>query len=221
MLSETEAMKRVVQNGYNSISHNYRSDDDAPPNHIKWTDILINDILPPPPASVLDLGCGCGIPVVQRLAAAGYAVTGVDISEVQIQRAKQLVPTGTFIRADMTSPDLLPIGEEKDRFDAVVSFYALIHIPIAEQPELIKRIGNWVKKGGTSMLIVGISPWTGEAKGWCSSDPETRMWWSHGGLEDYHGWAKDAGFEVQDEWHIPEEGNDGHQLLLLRKSGTN
>jgi len=43
---------------------------------------------------VLDLGCGCGIPVAQELAQ-HFQVTGVDLSEVQIARARQLVPQAT------------------------------------------------------------------------------------------------------------------------------
>jgi len=35
---------------------------------------------------VLDLGCGCGVPVARDLAAAGHEVIGVDVSEVQLQR---------------------------------------------------------------------------------------------------------------------------------------
>ena len=57
---------------------------------------------------VLDLGCGCGVPVARDLVAAGHRVTGVDISDVQIQRARHLVPAATFRRADATTLHLPP-----------------------------------------------------------------------------------------------------------------
>jgi Methyltransferase domain len=57
-----------------------------------------------------------------------FDVTGVDISGVQISRAQRLVPTGTFLRADIASLEFPPAS-----FDAVVSFFALIHVPVEEQ----------------------------------------------------------------------------------------
>ena len=55
-----------------------------------------------PGEAILDLGCGCGIPVAQELAQ-HFCVTGVDLSAVQIARARQLVPQATFLCADMTT----------------------------------------------------------------------------------------------------------------------
>ena len=43
------------------------------------------------------------MPVARDLVAAGHRVTGVDISDVQIQRARHLVPAATFRRADATT----------------------------------------------------------------------------------------------------------------------
>src|SRR5438094_2369448 len=41
-----------------------------------------------------------GVPVARDLVAAGHPVTGIDISDVQIQRARPLVPGGRVRRAD-------------------------------------------------------------------------------------------------------------------------
>jgi ubiquinone/menaquinone biosynthesis C-methylase UbiE len=69
----------------------------------------------PAGAAVLDLGCGNGIPVARHLAAAGYRVSGVDFSQVQLQRARRLVPTATFLHRDITRLTLPAAA-----FDAVV-----------------------------------------------------------------------------------------------------
>lgn len=69
----------------------------------------------PSDAMVLDLGCGSGIPVARMLATAGRQVVGVDISDIQIGRARQLVPDAEFIRADAMAVDFAP-----ESFDAVV-----------------------------------------------------------------------------------------------------
>ena len=50
---------------------------------------------------VLDLGCGCGVLLVRDLAQHGLTVTGMNISEVQVTRAPQLVRRGAFLRADL------------------------------------------------------------------------------------------------------------------------
>ncbi|MEE1808145.1 class I SAM-dependent methyltransferase [Streptomyces sp. BE133] len=77
---------------------------------------------------MLDLGCGSGVPVARALATTGHRVTGVDISEVQIRRAQELLPQAEFIRANATAVDFGQVS-----FEAVVSFYALIHNPLEEQ----------------------------------------------------------------------------------------
>jgi 2-polyprenyl-3-methyl-5-hydroxy-6-metoxy-1,4-benzoquinol methylase len=81
---------------------------------------------------VLDLGCGSGVPIARSLADAGYRVTGIDISEVQVRRARERVPQADFIQVDATAAFF-----DDASFDAVVSLYALIHIPLAEQPPLL------------------------------------------------------------------------------------
>jgi 2-polyprenyl-3-methyl-5-hydroxy-6-metoxy-1,4-benzoquinol methylase len=44
---------------------------------------------------VIDLGCGGGI-LAEQLAAGGFDVLGIDISEAQIALAQQRVPAGEF-----------------------------------------------------------------------------------------------------------------------------
>jgi SAM-dependent methyltransferase len=64
----------------------------------------------------------------------------VDISEVQVSRARALVPAATFIQADLTRAEFAD-----GSFDAIVSFYALIHLPVAAQPALLGRAARWLR----------------------------------------------------------------------------
>jgi 2-polyprenyl-3-methyl-5-hydroxy-6-metoxy-1,4-benzoquinol methylase len=114
--------KQLVRRGYDALSYRYRADDADDGNYGPWLAALRARI--PDGAAVLDVGCGNGIPVARHLAAAGHAVTGVDSSQVQIWRARRLVPAATFLHADITSLTL-PAAT----FDAVVCLYALIHLP--------------------------------------------------------------------------------------------
>src|SRR5437764_8572996 len=122
-----------VRRGYDALSYHYRADDADDGRYAPWLAALHRRV--PTPAEVLDLGCGCGVPVARSLADAGHHVTGIDVSEVQIERARRLVPAGTFLRADATRLNLPSAS-----FDAVVCLYALIHLPLATQPPLIQRI---------------------------------------------------------------------------------
>src|SRR5438270_14095680 len=96
----------LVRSGYNALSRHYRGDGDAPQEYDEWMAGLTDRLRER--GHVLDIGCGCGIPAARHLAAAGYRMTGVDISDIQVERARQLVPGATFIRADATEVDFPP-----------------------------------------------------------------------------------------------------------------
>lgn len=214
--------KDIVRTGYDALSYLYRQDDDTSICHIRWASLLVEILRPTKVARVLDLGCGCGIPVARTLVQAGHHVVGVDISAVQVKRAEELVVGGQFFRADITElvigiveGEVQNVIQSNVPFDAVVAFYVLIHMPVDEQVALIRHLGNWVKAGGYCMMTVGLTAWTGEEKGWLGSD--TRMWWSQTSLDNYRKWVKDGGFEIMKEEHVPEVDSEGHQFLLLKK----
>lgn len=89
----------------------------------------------PNAARVLDLGCGAGVPTSRILVDRGFDVTGLDISSVQIERARRLVPQATFVQADMVTWDCQPGSCE-----AIVTLYALIHVPLEDQRRLFPRM---------------------------------------------------------------------------------
>jgi len=133
--------KDVVRRGYDALSYRYRGDDEEPERYGAWLAQLRERL--PAGGAVLDLGCGCGVPLARDLAAGGYAVTGVDLSAVQVGRARRLVPTATFLHADATQVEF-----PASSLDAVISLYTLIHMPLDEQPPLLGRVGRWLRPGG-------------------------------------------------------------------------
>jgi 2-polyprenyl-3-methyl-5-hydroxy-6-metoxy-1,4-benzoquinol methylase len=84
----------VVRRGYDDLSERYRSDAADPEEYRVWTGELLASLRAG--SRVLDIGCGCGVPVARRLVDAGHVVTGIDISERQIERARSLVPVRHF-----------------------------------------------------------------------------------------------------------------------------
>ncbi len=193
----------LVRRGYDAVSLRYRSDDAEAGLYAPWIAELSEQL--GASARVLDLGCGCGVPVARDLAAAGHRVVGVDISDVQVERARPLVPDAEFLRADATEIDFPP-----GSFDAVVALYSLIHMPLDAQPRLITSIARWLGKGGTLLLVAGAQAWTGTDDGWLGGDAP--MWWSHSDAGTYRRWLQDAGFDVVREEFVPE-GDGGHAFF--------
>jgi len=198
----------LVRRGYDAVSYLYRGDGDDPAEYRPWLASLLRRL--PDQADVLDLGCGCGIPVSRTLSEAGLRVTGVDLSAVQIERARRLVPGATFLHAD-AARTVFP-----DRsFDAVVCLYTIIHMPLPEQPALIARIAAWLRPGGWLLATAGARAWTGTEDGWLGGD--ATMWWSHADAATYRTWIVQSGLRIAAEEFVPE-GDSGHQLFWAYRS---
>lgn len=199
--------REIVRRGYDAVSTRYDQHFDGEHKYRAWLTELRDRV--PAGGAVLDLGCGSGLPVARDLAGAGYRVTGVDISDVQVCRARDLVPNAEFVCADFAAVEFRP-----DSFDAVVSFFALIHLPLQDQLPLLKRVGHWLRPGAMFMATTGYWAWTGVEENWLGSDAP--MWWSHADAATYRSWISDAGMSVEREEFVPE-GDSGHALFLARR----
>jgi 2-polyprenyl-3-methyl-5-hydroxy-6-metoxy-1,4-benzoquinol methylase len=97
-----------------------------------------------PGARVLDVGCGTGLPTTRRLADAGLSVTGVDISPVMLDIARRNVPEASFAHVDMVDLDPELLGT----YDAVVAYFALLHLPRARVPRALSALRGMLVPGG-------------------------------------------------------------------------
>ena len=199
--------KSIVRHGYDLVSHAYRSDNAGDGDYAPWLDELERRVVPG--SRILDLGCGCGVPVAKRLAQR-YEVTGVDISPVQIQRARHLVPSADFMCADMTT---VAFGAES--FAAITCLYALFHLPINEQKVVLANVHSWLRPGGLFLCIVGHGAWTGVETDWLGVAGGD-MWWSHADTATYRQWFVETGLKIESETFVPE-GRGGHALLLATR----
>jgi SAM-dependent methyltransferase len=203
----------VVRKGWNRLSTVYR-----PPGTgsdcFRHTDLQYREWLKPlaqslnPGVPVLDLGCGTGEPASRELAK-HFEVTGVDLSEVMVRRARKAVPRARFIRADMTTMDF-----PTESFGAVLSLYAIIHVPLAKQRPLLKRVHSWLAPRGLFLAILGHDAWEGIERGWLGVDAP--MFWSHADAATYRRWLREIGFVILRQAFIAE-GDTGHELFLARK----
>jgi SAM-dependent methyltransferase len=113
---------------------------------------LLSRIAVRPTDVILDVGCGSG-PQDLLLAQRAARVIGIDVSPVQIERARSLA---TFYargrRLEYHCTPLERAGFSRHQFDTVVSFCVLEHIPNRE--EVFATIANVLKPGGVLAISV-------------------------------------------------------------------
>lgn len=117
-----------------------------------WEEGSRKDIVPfmkkfiPPGSNVCDLGCGDGIGT-EKLAEAGYHVTGIDVSEGMLELAKQNPrnESSVFIKANLKD-----CGMPDSTFDAVM---AINSIEWTKSPyAALKEIARIVTPGGFACI---------------------------------------------------------------------
>jgi SAM-dependent methyltransferase len=204
-----QEQKDIVRRGYDKLSQAYRPDDTPEDyeDYAAWVRILAERL--PKGSPILDIGCGCGLPAT-KLLAGRFDVTGVDFSEVQIGRAKRLVPAARFLCGDISEQSFAPSS-----YAAIVSFYAIIHMPLEEHPGLFKQIAVWLRPSGYFLATVGHTEWTGEDETYLGV-PGGGMCWSHADETTNVRWIEEAGLHVHWTQFVPE-GDSGHTLVFAQK----
>lgn len=150
----------IVEAGYDRIADR----------HLAWIDQIegdprlwfLDDLLNrlPERASMLDLGCGAGVPCTARMAEHGDVV-GVDVSASQLAIARERVPNARFVKAEMTQVEFP--GES---FDAVTAFYSIAHVSRGGHGALLKSIAGWLRPGGHLLASLGSASSHGAVDDW-------------------------------------------------------
>ena len=184
----TAPHRELVERGYDRVAEKYLATKDPwDPLALSALDELSRDLRPGAP--VLDLGCGAGVPATRWLADRGFDVTGVDLSEKQLDLARELVPGATLLKADMTELDFGP-----GSFAAVVAFHSVIHVPREDHPALLKMIHHWLEPGGLFLATLTVTDFDGEDRDWKGWGAPMR--WSHYDAQTNKGMLREAGFDV-------------------------
>jgi SAM-dependent methyltransferase len=163
----------------------------------EWEDELVSRL--EPGARLLELGCGGGSPETRRFAQR-FAVTGVDISPRQVERARAAIPEAEFVCADFTELEL-----SADSFDAVAGFVVFNHVPRELLAPLLGNIHDWLVSGGRLLTAFGASDnpgWTGE---WLGAE----TYFSGFPPEVNSRLVRDAGFAIERDEVVVYESPDG------------
>ena len=203
--------KETVKAGYNQIAEQYLQERTRDSEDI----LLLSELLKrlPTGANVLDAGCGPGVPVTQILSER-FHVTGVDFSEAQIELAKKLVPQAEFLCQDMTE-----LNFAAETFDAICSYYAIIHIPREQHQSLFVKFHEFLKPNGLALLCLGAEDLVDDID---ENFLGTRMYWSHFNTESYLKMLADAGFRVIWSRRVKDATceDGGHLFVLAEKQST-
>lgn len=104
----------------------------------------------PPPARVLEVGCGTGT-VLSALSAAGYEMTGLEMHRQLARRAAEENPRSTIFSANILSPP--PALVDRGLFDVIALFDVVEHLENAE--EVLAACADLLRPGGS---LVGTVP---------------------------------------------------------------
>lgn len=205
---KTSKYKDVVKAGYNAIANRYLASRTLYSEDVRLLGELTQRL--PAGARILDAGCGAGVPVA-RLLSSAFDVTGVDFSESQIELARQNVPGATFICQDMTALDF-----PEDTFDAVCSYYAIIHIPREEHRALFRKFHGILKASGLALLCLGAEDLQDDID---ANYLGAEMYWSHFDAPTYLAMLKECGFRVLWSKTVADETcpGAGHLFVLAQK----
>lgn len=203
--------KILVREGYDRCARAYAASrrEDANPE----LSILIERL--PFNYTVLDIGCGAGIPVCKKLSQNGKVI-GIDISPKMIELAQENVPSAEF-----RCTDIMGVEFPSFSFDAVTSFYAIFHLPKEEHEALFRRIYLWLKPEGYFMATLAKwnqSPYTED------DFFDVTMYWSNFGISQYREMLQQVGFTILADTHMGHgykggvtERQEVHPLILAQK----
>lgn len=109
--------------------------------------------LVPPPARVLDAGCGTGR-VAIRLAELGYDCAGVDLDASMLGQARASAPAMTWLLADLAGLDLPAHGVEGDVDLVVAAGNVMPLVAEGSEERVIASLAGCLRPGG--LIVTGF-----------------------------------------------------------------
>lgn len=174
----------TVKKGYNKIAKRYHKQR----NVYNSTKLLKKFTKYIKRGTILDLGCGAGIPIDEFLVKNSYDAIGIDFSSSMVKLAKKNVPKAKFVKMDITN-----LKFKENSFDGALSFYAIIHIPREKHVKIYKQLHKIVRNKGIILLnACGYMDWEGYEKNYLG----VKMFWSHYDPKKTKKIIENSGFQI-------------------------
>jgi predicted TPR repeat methyltransferase len=156
--------------------------------------------------SLLDVGCGAGIPNAKYLADKGFHIIGIDVSSMLLSEARKTVPNAMFVKADIVD------FHTNKRFNAILAWDSLFHLKLSEH-EIVFRKVYWFLKDNGYLLFTHGGGTGGEITGDMFGQ---RFSYSTLGEEKTRKLLEHLGFKII-HWEIDDSEN-GYLIGLVKKS---
>lgn len=103
---------------------------------------------------ILDIGFGTGI-LSKKLYDDGYQIYGIDFSDKMIEKAKEKMPSATFIKHDFTNG--LPECLSSDKFEFIICTYAIHHLDHLQKTNFINELIEHLSDENGQLLIGDVA----------------------------------------------------------------
>lgn len=174
------------------------------------------------PIRVLDVGCGMGGSSLLLAREFGCDVTGVTLSPVQrayaaaTSRLKGVGRRTRFLRQDAET-----VAFDPQSFDVVWSIECTEHL--FDKPAFFERAAQWLRPGGRIAICAWLAseePHSPAAVEKLEAVCRQFLCPSLGTADDYCGWMRDAGLEVEPPIDLTERVIETWEICLRRVKRT-
>ncbi|MBL5884510.1 class I SAM-dependent DNA methyltransferase [Lelliottia aquatilis] len=156
--------------------------------------------------SILDIGCGNGVPIAEHFIRHGYQLTGVDGASAMLERALQAFPEQRWVNLDMRQMAL------EETFDGLIAWDSFFHLTQDDQRQMFPIFARHSHPGSVLMFTSGTD--NGIAMGEFEGEP---LYHASLSPDEYRQRLAEIGFAVIDVmFEDPECG--GHSVWLCQRA---
>jgi predicted TPR repeat methyltransferase len=156
-------------------------------------------------STVLDLGCGSGLPVARNLARHGLRVTGVDASPTMISLCRARMPEQEWIVSDMRTIAL------NRRFDGILAWDSFFFLRPDDQRRMFEVFA--MHAAMPCVLMFNAGPAYGEVMGEYRGEP---LYHASPDPAEFQTLLDRSGFEIVE--HRAEDTRTGGRIAWIARS---
>lgn len=204
MLLNLELQKKNVFETYNKIADWYSENHNRHVVQKEYLDRLVQLI--GTKSTVLDVGCGTGLPVMKYLLSLGIDPVGIDASYRMLEIAKNNLPDAEFLQQDMRQLSF------SRKFDAIIAWNSFFHLPAEDQPAMFNIFKHYLNTNGVLLFTSG----TEHGEAWGINGGENLY---HASLasEEYRRLLEDHQFRILE--YVENDVTCGHATIWMAQLG--